>query len=59
VGHFQKSDSVRERSAHPPTTDIEHPDLHVGFVPILLQKSVAPMGGRPFRYERPALIGRR
>ncbi len=26
---------------------------------ILLQKWVAPMGGRPFRYERPALIGRR
>jgi hypothetical protein len=26
---------------------------------ILLQKSVAPMGGRPFHYEWPALIGRR
>jgi len=25
----------------------------------MLQKSVAPMGGRPFHYEWPALIGRR
>ena len=32
-GHFRKSDSVRDRSAHPPTTDIERLDRHVGFVP--------------------------
>jgi hypothetical protein len=39
--------------------DIEHSEFDVCWGPILLQKSVAPMGGRPFRYERPALIGRR
>ena len=38
-GHLQTLDRVRVRSVHPPTADIRRLQRHVGFVPILLQKS--------------------
>jgi hypothetical protein len=36
--------------------DIDHYRIDVSFVPICCKSRRLLMGGRPFRYERPALI---
>ena len=40
LGHFQTSGHVRAKSVHPQIADMRPLHRHVGFVPILLQKSV-------------------
>jgi hypothetical protein len=59
MGQSRKLVAATAGPAFPSETDIIGQVRHVPKVPILLQKSVAPMGGRPFHYEWPALIGRR
>jgi hypothetical protein len=59
IGQTRKSALVTAVSAFAPLAAKLRTSLEVSFVPILLQKWVAPMGGRPFHYEWPALIGRR